>query len=101
MNLIVGMETIRIRDFTRMNPLKFHGSKVDEDSQEFIDGMYKILEIIGFSPMEKTELASYQLKVLLFKFGLTNGRERRLLMWVLLIGRSSNGCFLIISFPLR
>ncbi|MDV3170455.1 MAG: hypothetical protein Q8811_01670 [Candidatus Phytoplasma australasiaticum] len=27
----------RVRDFTRMNPLEFHGSKVDEDPQDFID----------------------------------------------------------------
>ncbi|WMV37224.1 hypothetical protein MTR67_030609 [Solanum verrucosum] len=38
----VGTTTSKIRDFTRMNPLKFHGSKVDEDPQEFIDEVYKI-----------------------------------------------------------
>ena len=27
----------RLRDFTRMNPLTFYGSKVEEDPQEFID----------------------------------------------------------------
>uniref|UniRef100_M1DHJ3 Gag-pol protein n=1 Tax=Solanum tuberosum TaxID=4113 RepID=M1DHJ3_SOLTU len=35
----VGTTTTRVRDFTRMNPLEFHGSKVKEDSQEFIDDM--------------------------------------------------------------
>lgn len=31
----------RVRNFTRMNPLEFYGSKVDEDPQEFIDEVYK------------------------------------------------------------
>uniref|UniRef100_M1DJU4 Zinc knuckle family protein n=1 Tax=Solanum tuberosum TaxID=4113 RepID=M1DJU4_SOLTU len=43
----VGTTTTRIWDFTRMNPLKFHGSKVDEDPQEFIDEFYKIVGDIG------------------------------------------------------
>ncbi|WMV32807.1 hypothetical protein MTR67_026192 [Solanum verrucosum] len=34
-------------DFPRMNPPEFHGSKVDEDPQEFIDGMFKIVELWG------------------------------------------------------
>ena len=33
----------RLRDFTRMNPPTLYGSKVDEDPQEFIDEVYKIL----------------------------------------------------------
>ena len=33
----------RLRDFTRMNPPNFYGSKVEEDTQEFIDEIYKIL----------------------------------------------------------
>uniref|UniRef100_M1E052 Gag-pol polyprotein n=1 Tax=Solanum tuberosum TaxID=4113 RepID=M1E052_SOLTU len=33
----------KIRDFTRMNPSEFHGSKVEEDPQEFIDEVYKIV----------------------------------------------------------
>ncbi len=27
----VGTTAYRVRDFTRMNPLEFHGSKVEED----------------------------------------------------------------------
>lgn len=33
----VGTATSRVGDFKRMNPLEFHGSKVEEDPQEFID----------------------------------------------------------------
>ena len=33
----------RLRDFTRMNPPTLYGSKVDEDPQEFINEVYKIL----------------------------------------------------------
>lgn len=46
----------------RMNPLKFHGSKVYEDPQEFIGEVYKIVEIIGISSKEKDELVAYKLK---------------------------------------
>lgn len=37
----VGMMTSRLRDFTRINPPKFHGSKVKEDPQEFTDTYIK------------------------------------------------------------
>ena len=46
----------------RINPSVFHGSKVDEDPQEFIDEVYKILSIMGVGPNEKAELAAYQLE---------------------------------------
>ncbi|WMV41581.1 hypothetical protein MTR67_034966 [Solanum verrucosum] len=37
----VGMTTTRVRDFTRMNPLEFHGSKLEEDPPKFIDEKLK------------------------------------------------------------
>lgn len=52
----------RVRDFMRMNPSKFYGSKVDEHTQEFIDEVYKVLAIMGVRSEEKAELAAYQLK---------------------------------------
>ena len=36
----------RIRDFTRMNPPTFFGSKVEEDPQGFIDEVFKVLEAV-------------------------------------------------------
>ena len=51
-----------LRDFTRMNPLTFHGSKVDEYPQYFMDEIYKILYSMGLTSSEKDELATYQLK---------------------------------------
>ncbi|XP_069145902.1 uncharacterized protein [Solanum lycopersicum] len=51
-----------LRDFTRMNPPNFYGSKVEEDSQEFIGEIYKILYAIRLSTSEKAELDTYQLK---------------------------------------
>ncbi|KAH0661387.1 hypothetical protein KY284_026318 [Solanum tuberosum] len=45
-----------------MNPSEFHGSKVEKDPQEFIDEVYKVLMIMGVTPVEKVELTTYQLK---------------------------------------
>ena len=33
---------LHLRDFTRMNPPMFYGSKVNEDHQYFLDKVYKI-----------------------------------------------------------
>uniref|UniRef100_M1DGG8 Gag-pol polyprotein n=1 Tax=Solanum tuberosum TaxID=4113 RepID=M1DGG8_SOLTU len=52
----------RIRDFTRMNPPTFFGSKVEEDPQGFIDEVFEVLEAMGVSSQEKAELAAYKLK---------------------------------------
>ncbi|KAH0639227.1 hypothetical protein KY285_035813 [Solanum tuberosum] len=52
----------RIRDFTRMNPPTFFGSKVEEDPQGFIDEVFKVLKAMGVSSQEKAELTAYQLK---------------------------------------
>ncbi|XP_055818591.1 uncharacterized protein LOC129887498 [Solanum dulcamara] len=52
----------RIRDFLRMNPPTFTGSKVDEDPQNFIDEMWKILKAMHATEIEGVELVSYQLK---------------------------------------
>lgn len=45
-----------------MNPPTFYGSKVEEDTQEFIDEIYEILLAMGFSTSEKADLTTYQLK---------------------------------------
>lgn len=58
----VGIPATLVWDFMRMNPPRFYGSKVDEDLQEFMDKVYKILAIMGVSPSKKADLASYQLK---------------------------------------
>ena len=52
----------RLRDFTRMNPPTFYQSKVEEDPQEFIDEIYKILHVMGLITSEKDDLDTYQLK---------------------------------------
>ena len=52
----------RVRDFTRMNPPEFNGSKVDKDPQAFIDEVARVVTIMGVTSEEKAELAFYQLK---------------------------------------
>ena len=54
--------TSRLRDFVRMNPPIFLGSKVNEYPQEFLDGVYKVLSAMGVISREKVELTSYQLR---------------------------------------
>ncbi|XP_049372827.1 uncharacterized protein LOC125837798 [Solanum verrucosum] len=62
MNSVLGTTTTRVREFTRINPLEFHGSTVEEDPQEFIDEVYNVLMIKGVTPVKKVELTAYQLK---------------------------------------
>ncbi|XP_049358710.1 uncharacterized protein LOC125823369 [Solanum verrucosum] len=45
-----------------MNPPKFYGSKVEKDPEEFIVEVYKVFAIMGVTPVEMAELATYQLK---------------------------------------
>ncbi|XP_049406438.1 uncharacterized protein LOC125870132 [Solanum stenotomum] len=52
----------RLRDFTRMNPPILLGSKMNKDPQEFLDEVYKIVQSMGVTAIEKAELAGYQLK---------------------------------------
>ncbi|XP_049362573.1 uncharacterized protein LOC125827304 [Solanum verrucosum] len=59
---IMSRATLKVRDFVRMNPLEFYGSKVGEGPQEFIDEVSKMLDLVGVTPVKKVELASYQLK---------------------------------------
>lgn len=44
--------TSRIRDFMTMNPPTFHGTKVDEFSQGFIDEVFEVVEAMGLTPRE-------------------------------------------------
>ena len=50
--------TSRIRDFVRMNPYTFHGTKVDKDPQSFIDEIFKVVDSICVAPRERAELAA-------------------------------------------
>ena len=49
----------RLRDFTRMNPPIFTGSKISEDPQDFVDGVHKILVAMSATDTEKAERASF------------------------------------------
>ena len=48
-----------MKDFMKMNPPIFTGSKTSKDPQKFVDEVHEILVTID---TEKAELASYQLK---------------------------------------
>ncbi|TMW94071.1 hypothetical protein EJD97_010778 [Solanum chilense] len=61
-NVVENTLTSRLKDFLRMNPPIFRGSKVGEDNQEFLDEVYKILYSIGVTSREKAKFDSYQVK---------------------------------------
>lgn len=61
-NPYMGTTITRLKDFIRLNPLEFYGSKVEEDLQEFIDEGYKLLMLMRVTPVEKVELNHYKLK---------------------------------------
>ena len=47
MNALNSIMTSRLRDFVRMHPPTFLGSNAREDLQEFVDGVYKGLSVMG------------------------------------------------------
>ncbi|TMW87254.1 hypothetical protein EJD97_020207 [Solanum chilense] len=61
-NVVESTMTSRLRDFARMNPPIFLVSKVGEDPQEFLDGVYRIFSAMRVTSKGKVELASYQLR---------------------------------------
>ena len=61
-NVAESTMTSRLRDFMRINPSIFLGSKVLEDPQEFLDGVYKVCSAMAVTSRVKVELALYQLR---------------------------------------
>ena len=53
MNVVQRTMTSSLRDFVRMNPPIFHGSKVGEDPQEFLHSVYMVLSVMGVTSREK------------------------------------------------
>ncbi|XP_049414633.1 uncharacterized protein LOC125877356 [Solanum stenotomum] len=47
----MGTMASGVREFTRMNPPEFYDSEVEEDPQEFIDEVYKVLMLMGVTPI--------------------------------------------------
>ena len=90
----------QLREFVRMNPHIFHGSKVGEDPHEFLNGVCKVLSAIAITSREKKELASYQLRnvsQVCYTQWKNNGR------WIQVLSSEKNlrKLFLKITFPVR
>ena len=52
----------RLRDYTRISPHMYFGSRSNEDPQDLLDEVYKIIYTMGVTSTEKDELAAHQLK---------------------------------------
>ena len=61
-NVLESIMTSRLRGFVRMNPSIFFESKVGEDPQDFLDGVYKVLSDMGVTSRKKAKLDSYKLR---------------------------------------
>ena len=72
--VVESNKTSRVRDFLRMNPLIFIVSKVNEDPQEFLHRVYKVLSAMGLTSREKAELASFNCGRFL-NCGILNGKK--------------------------
>ena len=72
----------RLRDFVRMNHPIFFSSRVGKDPQEYLDGVYMIVSVMGVSSREKLELASYQLREVA-QVWFTQSRENLLTLFLL------------------
>ncbi|KAH0682694.1 hypothetical protein KY285_022193 [Solanum tuberosum] len=55
-------DTLRIREFLRMNPPSFIGSSVTEDPKNFVEELQKVFEIMHVVDDERVELTAYQMK---------------------------------------
>ena len=55
-------DTPRIREFFRMNPLSFSGSRTIEDLGNFINELNIVFHVMHSSDIERVELVVYQLE---------------------------------------
>ena len=63
----------RLRDFTLINTPTFYGSKVDEDSQMFIDEVVKFLDAMDLKKRRNWLLTNSKLWLMFF---MSNGSMR-------------------------
>ena len=69
-----GSIVARVGDFVRMNPPDFLGLQTNEDPQNFLDEIKKILEVMQVTENDQVELSSYQLQDVVI-FNTLSGRR--------------------------
>ncbi|XP_047257979.1 uncharacterized protein LOC124890219 [Capsicum annuum] len=57
-----GITESKIKDFLCMNPPEFTGSKLTEDTQQFIDETHKICKVMRVPDIDAVELVTHRLK---------------------------------------
>ena len=95
--VVVPVNSSVATKITRVNPPKFHGSKVEEEPHEFIDEAYKVFMIMRVKYLEKKNWLVINLRVLL-KCISTNLSKRGWLMQVIWIEKFK-AAFLDRFFP--
>ena len=90
----------RLRDYVRMNPPIFLVSEINEDPQEFADGVYKVLSSMRVTSREKAELASYQLRDV-SQIWYTQWKDNRTEGSVPIEYEEFKEAFLVMYFPLE
>ncbi|WMV28602.1 hypothetical protein MTR67_021987 [Solanum verrucosum] len=56
------VNTSRIHELLRMNPPSFTGSSVTENSENFIEELKRVFDVMQVAESERVELDAYQLK---------------------------------------
>ncbi|WMV14455.1 hypothetical protein MTR67_007840, partial [Solanum verrucosum] len=56
------VDTSRIRELLRMNPPNFTGSSISENSENFIEELKMVFDVMHVAESERVELAAYQLR---------------------------------------
>lgn len=57
-----SFETKRVGQFMQLNPVTFTGTRVEKNSQDFLDEMEKIFVVMYTTNLERLEVIAYQLK---------------------------------------
>ncbi|KAG5632053.1 hypothetical protein H5410_003770, partial [Solanum commersonii] len=56
------IDTLRIREFLRINPPSFTGLSITKDPESFVEKLKKVFELMHIADTERIKIDAYQLK---------------------------------------